>query len=729
MRKVNACPVTKYEVERAAENKDCNELALKQNCTSAENFKYHCLMNELEDGFVEVCAPAYFIHGFCAEYNIQAALIQDHFNIKCKDVKPPCAERYKSSDAYLYKGCYNLILENNNLSTMESTTHKHNTSISFMINDISAESTSDWKIAVGVTTATVLVLVIILGLVIAKEKMKPNSKLCISIKTKSRFLAVETEKYMKAYRTISSYFVKTRLYEQCQRTLEQKGVAILTGLPGCGKTLTAIQIMQTSYYKDWVKRKFTSWEHFLLLEANENTLVYIDNIFDGIMYRHELQRWWDSLCYYYQTYIKSQHVKVHLLITVKDHVIDKIREYMKMEIPVFEEACIIRAISLPFMDDEKRKILDSQIKYAKNSRNILPPLIDEEFFSQVKQVNGPIGFPLCAHLFAFEERPCKKDITVFEFPIRYIINQIADEIEKDNTNGVKTLWLLLLFSYPRTDIQDQRQKLDLKYGQTCREYLEKRGSKVLLEKLEPLEFANLIEIAEDFKERMLVEHSGSCYQLKHQIYVDGVVGYFCVEKSEIAVKFFPLDLLREQDFIGVQSECRAKLIERFKKEIKDKHLSEVFACKIFRQHDFENQFSRELEKEGIADWISFSDESSTYHLPTLFWTSKYRLNRLSRMVMELIERKGENVDSHFYFARFGECCAYSENYIQNTSFEIDHIKKSVWNFKSEEGFTIFHITLLLESVNTGMPRPNKDEYNQANNVTKWSYATGSCNCI
>ena len=46
------------------------------------------------------------------------------------------------------------------------------------------------------------------------------------------------------------------------------------------------------------------------------------------------------------------------------------------------------------------------------------------------------------------------------------------------------------------------------------------------------------------------------------------------------------------------------------------------------------------------------------------------------------------------------------------------------------------LTLLLNpylrfdcSVDTAMPRPNKDEYNQANDDTKWSYATGSCSCI
>ena len=46
------------------------------------------------------------------------------------------------------------------------------------------------------------------------------------------------------------------------------------------------------------------------------------------------------------------------------------------------------------------------------------------------------------------------------------------------------------------------------------------------------------------------------------------------------------------------------------------------------------------------------------------------------------------------------------------------------------------LTLLLNpylrfdcSVDAAMPRRNKDEHNQANDDTKRSYATGSCNCI
>lgn len=50
-------------MDERAKMKNCEALAAIQNCTVPEKFKYHCVMNELETEFVEVCAPEYYIHG------------------------------------------------------------------------------------------------------------------------------------------------------------------------------------------------------------------------------------------------------------------------------------------------------------------------------------------------------------------------------------------------------------------------------------------------------------------------------------------------------------------------------------------------------------------------------------------------------------------------------------------------------------------------------------------
>lgn len=106
---VQSCPRTKSEIEKRARLKNCTSLAFIQNCTKTIKFKYHCVINELEDAFLEVCAPEYYIHGACTEYNTHGGVIQPHYHLKCSDVEPPCPERYLSTDAYLYEGCYNAV--------------------------------------------------------------------------------------------------------------------------------------------------------------------------------------------------------------------------------------------------------------------------------------------------------------------------------------------------------------------------------------------------------------------------------------------------------------------------------------------------------------------------------------------------------------------------------------------------------------------------------------------
>lgn len=63
---VLSCPTSKQEWDTAASKKNCSRLASHQNCSSAEQFKYHCgFRNET----LEVCAPSRIIFGISFMYN------------------------------------------------------------------------------------------------------------------------------------------------------------------------------------------------------------------------------------------------------------------------------------------------------------------------------------------------------------------------------------------------------------------------------------------------------------------------------------------------------------------------------------------------------------------------------------------------------------------------------------------------------------------------------------
>lgn len=110
--KVASCPESQSEMEARANEKNCESIAQTQNCTMPEKIKYHCVMNELENAFIEVCAPEYRIHGYCTEYNEIGTVIQAHHNLNCESVKPSCDSSYLSTEAFRYKGCYDKVRNN-----------------------------------------------------------------------------------------------------------------------------------------------------------------------------------------------------------------------------------------------------------------------------------------------------------------------------------------------------------------------------------------------------------------------------------------------------------------------------------------------------------------------------------------------------------------------------------------------------------------------------------------
>lgn len=161
---VSSCPQNKSAMEERAKIKNCKEIARFQRCTVPEKFKYHCVMNELETTFVELCAPQYIIHGYCTEYNSLGAAIQEHFSLKCSDVKPSCNKTYLSTDAYLNKGCSKMVRKDIQLSSTDLLKDPviQTTTVNHLLNDKSKNTTLliiITVIAIAVLTLSVCLIV------------------------------------------------------------------------------------------------------------------------------------------------------------------------------------------------------------------------------------------------------------------------------------------------------------------------------------------------------------------------------------------------------------------------------------------------------------------------------------------------------------------------------------------------------------------------------------------
>lgn len=497
--------------------------------------------------------------------------------------------------------------------------------------------------------------------------------------------------------------MKTGLLKKCQSSLQKYGITILSGQQGSGKTLSAVYIMSKNrHYKKWTKLKFSSWVDLLTLDLEANTLVYIDNLFDGYMYMYpeELRKWWCSLCYFYFERIQGKK-DIHLLITAKDDVMQEACEQIKTDIgkcPFY-----LKAGNVPLTDEEKKQILESQFKLAEKLKGIKNPEIVSTYADiQEKDTICAIGFPLCAHLYAFETDTVYKTKDIFTDPVSYVIRHFKREIENDDSNGVKTLFLFLLF-YTSPGSFKLSRDLDLKYGEEIRNYLEntKVAQENLVNEMEPLNFENLHMIAERLIYTILVKQS-TMFEFKHQIYLDGASDYFLRKYSDVAVRNFPLDIIRSYAFPDASTGVWDNLIKRFKRELQENKnlqetkmdiescknkIPEVLSCKIFDKEQFEVKFRNELDKCGALNCLL---SNILLHFP--FWASKFGRKNLSQKACSFVE---ELSDYQFYQTLYGECCEKEKKYYFDSKAELDlgQLKEKVWKFKFADGKSILHLVL------------------------------------
>lgn len=494
---------------------------------------------------------------------------------------------------------------------------------------------------------------------------------------------------------VKECFANTGLLEESVKSLEDNGIAILIGRQGSGKTYTAAYIMFKTY-KSWTKIKVSSWEDILTMTLEKNTLVYIDNLLDGYMYQHELHKWWCSLCYFYFERIQPDK-NIRLLITAKDNVLKEACDHIGANI--FEMTFYLNVESYPLTEDERKDILKLQFQLAEKWMGIRTPEIDSTY-EDIKDKYSLIGFPLCAHLYAFE-----KDIRttyIFDDPRTYVIRHIKNEIDNDNSHGVKTLFLFLLF-YTSPSSFKPNKILDLKYGNDIREYLEdpRVAPKDLVTKMKPLNFENLPNIAESLRYTILIKQS-SMYEFKHQIYLDGASDYFFRKHAEVAVHFFPLDILRPYAFPDAFTVVWREIIKRFTRELQESikieetelnnsayknRIPDILSCKIFDNEQFEIAFSEELKKGFLFKQLLFHEE-----LRFEFWTSMFGRRELTEIASCFEE---EHSGYHFYKSRYGECCEKEKKFLDDDTAKIglESLKKKVFDFRSSDGKSILHLVL------------------------------------
>lgn len=517
------------------------------------------------------------------------------------------------------------------------------------------------------------------------------------------FLLDESEKYLKDYKTMDKYFLETAIYKKAEEIFDKNGIVILTGPPGCGKTIAAIHVIfKTIHRKDthWTFRKIYSWEELQYVDDDKHALVFIDNIFFRSTLDMDLENWWNELERIYKQYFavrdsETESLRFRIVMTARQNVVERACSFMGKVTPVLNGSFVIDASTL--LEIEKEQIFFKQIEFAKTERNITDILaIDEEFKTKMRTSEGPIGFPLCANLYACGKEYRKSGASFFSRPIEYLKLQIKDEIEGDKSNKTKSLFFCLFFDQWHTKM-GHFESIQIQNESLCKQCLDK-VSRDIIQNFEPFDFRDLEGEAQRLLGAFFKKFGKHDYKFVHDSVYEAVETYLCDRYVTESAKYFPLDIIRHQNYETLTERHMLTFATRFLYEILEQQLSRVFMCKLFQNRRFVDCFCAELQKKDqktIERIFTVANKGTTVKLPCVFWSSRYNLTYLTELLYDIVKRQEITPEYQLYVLLYGVCCARNEGLLMTINGmlcdKLEMIKQRVLNFQDDEGNSIVHL--------------------------------------
>ena len=509
-------------------------------------------------------------------------------------------------------------------------------------------------------------------------------------------------------KTIDQYFVETQAYGRGEEVFHKYGIVIWTGPPGCGKTQAAVHLILKQMNNDYTTCDFRqlSSPHELPYVEKEETLILLDNIFFQ-QNMDSVKIWWNKLGSLHKRCFESNgnesaFRRVRIVITARENVIERACIFMGNTTPILNDNYRVNANVLTGM--EKENIFFNQQSFAKARRNFQNPDINEAFLKKIKESEGPIGFPLCAHLYLFSDKYKNSGVKFFSQPIEYLKLQIEEEIKKDKANRTKSLFIVLFFCEWQTKMGNP-QRIQLNDDNECRQLLENVGAG-MVRNMAPLNFEELENEAQRLVGGFLKEENDGMYTFIHDSVYEAVGAFLCETYVTETAMFFPIDIIQTQKYANTTETQQDVLVTRLMSEAIDiQNISKVFACRLFQQPwpGFSRLFLSKVEqfkRKKLRKFFTVLNNSSPVKLPCLFWTSFYKLTKLTEEFYLIISKNDVNPDYQLYVSLYGERCAGNESLLNSIDTtlhgNLEELKRRVLCFGQKEDMPILHLVISSE---------------------------------
>nr|XP_022290463.1 uncharacterized protein LOC111102103 [Crassostrea virginica] len=346
---------------------------------------------------------------------------------------------------------------------------------------------------------------------------------------------VQTEAFLA-----HKFFVETRMFQTAEQFLEKHKIIILVGKEGSGKTEMAVHLMFKYYERpDFVVRKLISdpREYLQRFNIKENTLIFIDDVFEHC--EGVLSEWWKTFNFVQEMVRpdtqKNKQCKVHTIFTTRPQKMNDAICKKKYKHPFLDRYSLDIDLKEPLNDFEKKTILLRKIEYASVVQQLDKISFTDQELEDILKSSSPIGFPLCAKLYACDKNYRKDGVSFFSNPQKYVLSVVKSIMKSDSRRKTEVLFVLILIH------QIQNKPLHYRQAETSWEILcELQCTDIL--KLKEHDVKDLEDVVQDHRD-YVKESDEHELQFIHPSVLEAVKQYFFETYRVKALEILPLPIL------------------------------------------------------------------------------------------------------------------------------------------------------------------------------------------
>lgn len=425
-----------------------------------------------------------------------------------------------------------------------------------------------------------LFLLPILGLTKCSFK---NIYICILTLLFLNFKAFwKTDDYLK-----KSVFITSKFYENAVGALDIYRCITIVGPPGCGKTLTALQLASRKCKKDGSSKLYfcqTLEEILIIAKKDSNAYIIVDDWLDKYLYfPSTLDPAIDCLNKTYVKYLKD--TKINLILTAQEDKWNRIRSLLNA-CCLFNEPHLLTMNSKTFSEIKKRNMVlrhfecfnieEKEDSINEETSNLMKTTTFvhkgtvDNFVMNIKE-EREFSFPLVVYLICNNKRLLRALDRVFKYGFEETLTKFFDIWSNDTDIKEKRSFCILVFAAllggeisPR-DLS--AKKTGVMFNRICRDYACQSNANESVQKEtesnEELKQNELIEEQSELFEtnlrlksclyRSSKGQSCPCFVFRHSSLVRFVLLYIKKRKGEsFIIKNATIEVLLNKCWLDVQ---------------------------------------------------------------------------------------------------------------------------------------------------------------------------------